>query len=569
MKIGNQMISDKLVIANKFNEYFANIGLNLAAKIPESNHSYADIISENCAMNGSMYVEPTNEFEIINIARELKSNKAPGYDGYSTVIIKTIINYIAQPLMHIFNLSLSNGVFPDKLKTAKVTPIFKSDGKLSMNNYRPISVLPTFSKLLEKLMYNRLLKFLDANSILSSSQYGFRNKHCTYMALANLVDRITNELEHKKFSIGVFIDLSKAFDTLNHSILVNKLRLYGVRGIANNWFASYLSNRKQFVQIDNVASGVLPVKCGVPQGSILGPLLFILYINDIMHVSNLAKLIMFADDTNIFFSGADLDELSNHVNIELDKFSRWFKVNKLSLNIKKTSFILFRARSRQIKTNLVIKIDGLKIEEVTKTKFLGVILNNTLTWNDHIEMVKCKLSKNIGVIARIRYCVPKAVLLSLYHSLVAPYLQYCNLVWAVHRSASLSALFLCQKRAIRVVTNSQRLSHTAPLLQFLGVLPLSAINDLQVGCFMYCAVHNLLPNYFKTLFVMNANVHTHFTRTSQRLHKKYHRLNVTKYSVRVYGAVLWNSLCIDHQNLPTLLSFKRKLMQILLAKLVP
>ncbi len=567
IKCGDHLITSKQAVANKFNEYFAHIGQNLAAKIPEADGNYADTITENISVKGSMFVEPTNVLEITNIVNDLKPNKSAGYDSYSPMVIKAVMPSVIQPLMEIFNQSLMTGVFPDKLKIARVTPIFKSEDKLIMSNYRPVSVLPVFSKILERLMYNRLLKYFESNSLLSSNQFGFREKHSTYMALASLVDNITKELEQRRHCVGIFIDLSKAFDTLDHRILLDKLNLYGVRGLANAWFTSYLSNRQQFVQIGNEHSKMLPINCGVPQGSILGPLLFILYINDLVHVSKLAKIIMFADDTNLFFSGEDIDKLNYDVNKELIALSLWFKLNKLSLNIKKTNFMLFRSKSKRIRTDLRISIDGVEVLEVTKAKFLGVIINNTLTWNDHITMIKSKVVKNIGIIYRMKLFVPRSVLLSLYHALVEPYLQYCNIIWAGHRTSVLRELHLCQKRLMRIMTNSSRLTHSAPLFKQLSILTVYDINNLQVGCFMYCAVNRLLPECFSSMFVPNSALHSYNTRRHNDIHQTQFRLNSTRFSIRVYGALLWNSLDVEIKSLPTLNSFKNRYKQNLIASL--
>ena len=246
-----------------------------------------------------------------------------------------VINHIVTPLSHICNQSFIEGVFPDEMKIARVIPLYKSGEKNKYNNYRPVSLLPQFSKILEKLFDNRLDSFIEKDNILSDNQYGFRKNRATSMALVELIDKISNSVDSKKHTLGVFIDLRKAFDTIDHDLLLKKLEFYGIRGVVLKWLKSYLSQREQFVQIDDCLSEYLNVLCGVPQGSILGPKLFILYVNDICNISNILEFILFADDTNIFCSGHDIKELCNTMSNELDKLHTWFSLNKLSLNISK------------------------------------------------------------------------------------------------------------------------------------------------------------------------------------------------------------------------------------------
>jgi len=254
-----------------------------------------------------------------------------------------------------FNLSISSGVCPNSLKIAKVIPIYKKDDSALVSNYRPISLLPSISKILEKIVHKRLYNFLNSNNLLIPNQYGFRKSHSTDYALIKLYDKIIHSLSNKEHTFGIFMDLSKAFDTINHEILINKLHNYGIRGTSLAWFKDYLKNRKQYVVYESEKSQELNITCGVPQGSILGPLLFILYINDIVKSSQLLTFIIFADDTNILYSHKDLNTAISTLNNELSKIQLWFKCNKLSLNIRKTNFMYFRnVHSPQIQCNILI-----------------------------------------------------------------------------------------------------------------------------------------------------------------------------------------------------------------------
>ena len=330
---GNK-ITDSNDSADCFNSFFTNIGVQLADKIAAPNNAhYTEFLSQ--PVQASLFLNPTNPNEIINITRSLNASKSKGYDEISTSLLKEIIHVIAEPLAYIFNKSIESGFFPDLLKIAKVTPVFKKNNPHEITNYRPISILPSISKILEKIIYNRLYSFLNIHNFFNPNQYGFRKGHSTDLALVQIFDKIANAISKKEHTIGIFLDLSKAFDTLNHNILCSKLSSYGVRGSALLWFTNYLSNRKQYVTFNGINSQSLPIKCGVPQGSILGPLLFLIYINDIINTSSILSFILFADDTNIFLSHRNLQSLINIINVELLKVSIWFKCNKLSLNVLK------------------------------------------------------------------------------------------------------------------------------------------------------------------------------------------------------------------------------------------
>ena len=513
--VNNSITTNRKIIADSFNSFFIDIGPNLASKIPNSSKKPEAFMAEN--ISNSIFIKPVIEDEVKNIVKNLKESST-GWDSISSKIVKDTYSLFITPLTHIMNLSLLHGVVPTELKIAKVIPLFKSGDPTKFSNYRPVSVLPVFSKVIERLMYTRLLSFINKNKLLYKFQFGFRADHSPQLALVYLIDKISNALENGEYVLGVFLDFSKAFDTVNHSILFDKLNHYGIRGNALQWFRSYLSCRKQFVVYEGCESAHKFITCGVPQGSILGPLLFLIYINDLALVSDKLFALLFADDSNMFLSGRNPDSLIESMNIELEKVIDWLNVNKLSLNIKKTHFIIFRKHRDRILLNKSLKINDIVIDMTVNTKFLGVMIDQNLNFHSHITYIRGKISRTIGILYKSKKIFDKEILKTLYNSFVHPLFCYCVCVWGNIPQSYIDPLIKLQKRAIRVIAGAKKLAHTTPLFKEFKIMNVRNIYIYNSLLIMYKYHQSTLPSIFSSFFTRNNQIHSYNTRQHSKLH---------------------------------------------------
>ena len=482
--------------------------------------------------------------------------------------MKQIIHVIVKPLVHIFNVSFSTGIFPSNLKIAKVIPVFKKGDPHLFQNYRPISLLPCFSKLIEKCATNRLYSFLSKKHILSDFQFGFRPNFCTAHAMMNLQDKVRSSIEKNNFCMAIFMDLSKAFDLVDHSILLFKLHYYGVRGTPLKWFESYLTGRRQFTQCSNSSSDYVNVTHGVPQGSILGPLLFLIYINDITLSSNKFDYIMYADDTTLLYTQPEINNVEQNVNNELQYISNWFKANKLILNLQKTNFCVFKNNHHgmNILQDVSLSIDSIPISKANVVIFLGVRVDINLKWDNHIEYVRSKISKCIGILHKLKFFVPQSVLFTLYNSLILPHISYCIVIWGNSSRTKIDTILRLQKKAIRICTSSDYNAHSAPLfrkLKTLNVYDLAQYHTAELG-FNYFQC--LLPNVISSMFITNEQIHNYDTRSTNLLHLWKVTSSSSKKTVRYNLPQVWNSLPNNFRSYKTLSLFKQNLKVYLYSK---
>ena len=559
IKVGDETINSPKDISETFNSHFTSVGENLASEIPPS------------SVEPDAYVVPAKTTFSVKLPtlsavykklKDINQRKAAGLDKFPCKLLKIAAGIVAPSLTQIFNKIISTGIFPTDWKLAKVTPIFKKGKKDEMNNYRPISVISVVAKIFEKLIFEELYEYLNNNNLISASQSGFRTLHSTLTALIEAVDNWSINIDNGLLNGVILIDLKKAFDTIDHAIL-RKLQIYnyGVDQNSIKFFESYLSYRSQRGCVNDELSEAVPITCGVPQGSNLGPLLLLIYINDLPNCLNRASPRMFADDTNISIAANSLMELEPLINSELKNLHQRLVTNRLSLNIAKTEFVIIGSRQRLLvhsNEHINIEIDGLAIKKVNETKSLGLQIDEHLTWARHVENVSKKIASAIGALKRVRQFIDTNTALKIYGALIQPYFDYCSSVWDGLNITFDNKLQKLQNRAARVITESRYDASASDLFSKLGWDNLSIRRKKHKATLMFKTINELNPPYLHDLF-KSRSIGYNLRNSEHTLYVPKPRTNYGKRSFSYSGAMLWNELPQSVRAVRSLSQFKREI----------
>lgn len=488
----------------------------------------------------SFYLFPTSADEVTAVIRNLKTTSA-GLDDISPSHIKLIALSISDILAHVINLIFKKGTFPRELKRARVTPVFKKGDRSLVTNYRPICVLPFLSKVIEKLFEKRLTNYLRKFSILTDFQFGFRTGYSTDLALLYLTEFLKQAIDDGSLAGSVFVDLTKAFDTINHQILFIKLEAMGICGPALLFIRSYLLNRNQTVSISGTYSKQTTTNIGVPQGSILGPLLFLIYINDLPNFIIHCKYLLYADDTTIFSSDNSIDCLINKLSTDLRNILHWCKLNKLQFNPQKTQFILFSSHQRSLVTDPSISIPNHSIHASNDCVYLGVKLDRNLKFHSHILDVKKKLSYGIRILIRSRPFFSRSILLSLYYAFIHSHINYCITTWGTTYNTHLAPLQTVQNKAIKIVTSSSHYTDSKQLFYSYNIL---TVRDMVKYNLVICLSKHINELFPISIIPSSSLLNTNNTRFAY--HKNFilpkARTNYGKQTAHFSSLSIWNSL---------------------------
>ena len=428
--------------ADFINSFFTDIGPKLAKSFSTSWDFNGEKITDSEITN--IY---TDFEEVYNLCKEINTSKSSAITLLSSKIVKDAFLVLTLQLVYLLNLSLDTNIFPDKWKEATVVPLYKGGNKLDVGNYRPISLLPLPGKLLEKIVHKKISTYLEINEILCDEQNGFRKERSTTHSIVNLTDSIFNG----ETCMAVFIDLKKAFDTINHNILVHKLEYLGIKGDLLRWISNYLHDRKQKTYANGKTSKFLPITCGVPQGSILGPLFFITYINDMQKYIESNKIGLYADDTVVFSHATNLSLLQNNLQKTLNKFKKWCDMNALTINTKKNKFMIFGTRSKVKKAkNLKLDINNHPLQQVPTYKYLGLTLDSVLSYSKHISTVINTVSHKAYILSKIRRFITSYSSIRIFKSMILPYFDYADIVFDKANCTELDKLQRLQNRCIKI-----------------------------------------------------------------------------------------------------------------------
>ena len=561
IKTGETLIEDSTEIASEFNNFFVNVASKLKEPITSMNH---DKLKEFCQEK----LPPDMKFEIPIIGRQkvlkflsnIDINKATGTDMIGPRLLKFAAPFIADEITFICNQSIAKSVFPSKWKEAKVTPLFKNGPHEDVNNYRPISILPVLSKVLEKHVHESLYDYLHAFQLLHKTQSGFRSQHSCETALVNMIDTWLNAIDNGKMIGVVLVDFKKAFDLVDHQILLNKLEIYGIKDDALSWFDTYLTNRKQQVSINNCQSDFQQISYGVPQGSILGPLLFLLFINDLPLYTNNVFTDLYADDTTVYDIQDSMEQIESNLQSALNGLQIWCKSNGMILNSSKTKVMFVttnQKRKRLNRQNLDLNFQNEPLNMISSDKILGVYVDNNLTWTDHIKYLTKKIASSIWLLSKIKKFLSQDHRVQFYKSYIQPHIDFCNIVWGSSSECNKLKIFRLQKRACKVILD-YNVEDSREAMSSLKIMSIYDRLYLRKAKFMFKVFNNLTPSYISENFTRRNNLNTSINLRSSSAGcfiPPKPRTECFKHSLRYSGCLVWNSLPEDIKNAPTIDTF--------------
>ena len=523
------------------NRYFTEIGPKLASSMNVEWSFYGSGADQTIP---ELMIDITTVQELI---KQINTNKSSALDGISATALKDALQSIPEQLTYLFNKSLASKTVPLAWKSGLVIPIPKGGDQSKCNNYRPITLLPVPGKLLEKAVCNHLNYYLETNNILSTNQGGFRTGFSTIQSVSDFTDDILRERNVGNKTAAIFADMSKAFDTVNHSILVNKLENYGVKGQILEWIKNYLNSRKQCTMVNGTRSTLRNIECGVPQGSILGPVLFLIYINDLEHCCTNVHMRFYADDTVLYVSGNDLDVLQPTMQASLDKIVYWCAQNKLSLNINKTKYMIFTSK-KNFNIKMDLKIDSVPLVHVHTYKYLGITLDPTLCYEPYMKNIIKNASFRIYQLMRLKNCLPRRALIRIFKSYVVPIFDYGDILYTNCSKQLLNKMQRVQNRGLKVCLKVPFRTATNYIHSLAHVAYLSDRRDLHLKTFGFYRAH---IDMYLDKGRMNS-------RRFAGPILKYMMSNTAGYSRSIEFAVAnsWNSLPVNIRVIPSADSFK-------------